>query len=77
MVAQVVRSGWLYFAIILLVRNVKSENTCTYLRPKYGVGIDTDKCQFENFMTEQVTFSCIEKCDMMPEVRIFVTVEVT
>ena len=55
--------------IILLTRNVKSEDNCPWLRPKYGVGVDTDKCQFENITTEQGTFSCIEKCDQTSEVR--------
>ena len=55
-------------AIILLACNIYCEDTCPYIRPKYGISIDIDKCQFENFTMEQGTFSCIEKCDRMSEV---------
>ena len=62
-----------YLVIILLTCNVKSEDTCMWLRPKYGVSIDTDKCQFENFTMEQGMIYCVENCDHMPELRKFLT----
>ena len=71
MAGQILLNTFLWFTIILLVCNVRSEDTCAYIQCKYRVSIDTNKCQFENFTMEQGMFSCIEACDMMPEVRKF------
>ena len=69
MAAQILLNILVCLGIILLAHNVKSEDDCTLLRSKYGIGIDTNKCQLGNVTAEHGTFSCIEKCINMSEVR--------
>ena len=71
MAAQILLTTLLCFAIILLARNAKSGDVCTWFRFKWGIGINIDRCQLGNLTVEQGAFSCIEKCDQMPEVGKF------
>ena len=69
MAAHILLNTLLGFTILLFTYPVKSEDISTYLRPKWGVHKDEEKCQPGNVITDQGTLQCIEKCHLIPEVK--------